>query len=540
MSASPSNPTPEDPPQGEHLLRDFIRVCRKRGSRSKIVDSMGQSLTGSELLLRSLVFRRTLRRVLDRDEERVGVLMPPSAPGVLVNAALALDRRVAVNLNYTVSSSVLNDCIRIAGIRHVLTSRRVLSKLNLELAIEPTYLEDLRGQVTLADKVLGAAEAYSPEWLLSRMLGLHQTRGDDVLTIIFTSGSTGTPKGVMLTKDNIRHNVASIDRVVRLRSTDVLVGLLPLFHSFGYTVTLWSVLSLDIQGAYHFSPIDAKGVGRLIEKVGGTLLLATPTFLRSYLKRCTVEQFQTLDVVVAGAEKLPAQLSDAFEAKFGVRPVEGYGTTELSPLVSVNVPPSRATQQGALEAREGSVGRPIPGVQAKTVDPDSGADRNGKSGLLCIKGPNVMKGYLDRDDLTHEAIHDGWYSTGDIAEIDDDGFIHITGRQSRFSKIGGEMVPHLRVEEVLADILGGSEEDGLQAAVTAVPDERKGERLVVVHTKIDKTPEELCRGLAEAGLPNLFIPSADSFVEVPTMPVLGTGKLDLKGIKDVALERFGG
>ncbi len=501
---------------------------------------MGQELSGTDLLLRALVLRRLIRRVVAADERQVGVLMPPSAGGVLVNAALALDRRVAVNLNYSVSSDVLNECIRIAGLKHVLTSRRVLSKLDLKLNVEPTFLEDLRDQATWVNKAASAAAAYAlPEAVLSGVLGLGRARGDDVLTIIFTSGSTGVPKGVVLTMDNVRHNVISIDECVRLRSSDVLVGVLPFFHSFGFTVTLWAVMSLDIAGVYHYSPIDAKGVGRLVEKYKGTLLLATPTFLRSYLKRCTAEQFKSLDVIVTGAEKLPAPLCDAFEAKFGVRPVEGYGTTELSPLVSVNVPPSRTTSSEGVQIKEGTVGRPIRGVSAKTVDPETGEDRGGRQGMLLIKGPNVMKGYLDRDDLTQEAVRDGWYTTGDIAEIDEDGFIRITGRESRFSKIGGEMVPHIRIEEELTRAIGADEEEGLKAAVTAVPDERKGERIIVVHTELNQTPEELCRKLSEAGLPNLFIPSLDSFLLVERMPILGTGKLDLKGLQQTALKHFG-
>jgi acyl-[acyl-carrier-protein]-phospholipid O-acyltransferase/long-chain-fatty-acid--[acyl-carrier-protein] ligase len=231
-------------------------------------------------------------------------------------------------------------------------------------------------------------------------------------------------------------------------------------------------------------------------------------------------------------------LSEAFEQKFGIRPVEGYGTTELSPLVSVNVPLSRAKNLN-VECREGTVGRPVPGVSAKIVDPESFTELPlGESGMLLVKGPNVMKGYLGQPEETAKVIRDGWYVTGDIALIDTDGFIHITGRLSRFSKIGGEMVPHHRIEEAVQKILG-QEEGELSVVVTSVPDEKKGERLIVVHTKLSKSPEEICRALAASGLPNLWIPDNDAFLEVESIPVLGSGKLDQVAVANLAKKHFG-
>ena len=370
--------------------------------------------------------------------------------------------------------------------------------------------------------------------------GTPESASDDVLTVIFTSGSTGQPKGVMLTHGNVASNVDAIKQVCISLPADVLVGILPFFHSFGYTITMWTVMSLGRAGRLPFQSAGCPtGRQDCAEQFGGTILLATPTFLRSYLRRCDKREFATLDVVVTGAERLPKELADAFEEKFGVRPIEGYGCTETSPLVSVNIPPTRSLGNLQVERKEGTVGRPIHGVSAKTVNLKTGEEQGcGQPGMLMIKGPNVMKGYLDRPDLTAEVIRDGWYKTGDIALIDEDGFIKITGRESRFSKIGGEMVPHIQVEELLANLIGSDEEEGLKAAVTAVPDARKGERLVVIHTHLDKSPDQLCKGLKEEGLPNIFIPSPDSFLEVEALPVLGTGKLDLKGLRKIALERL--
>jgi acyl-[acyl-carrier-protein]-phospholipid O-acyltransferase/long-chain-fatty-acid--[acyl-carrier-protein] ligase len=391
----------------------------------------------------------------------------------------------------------MNACIDQAKIRHVLTTRKVMEKLNFNLNAEVIYLEELRQQVTLADKLVAGLQAYvMPTGWLAKSLGAHRTRSDDLLTIIFTSGSTGTPKGVMLTHGNIAHNVDAVDQVVRLAPTDVVLGILPFFHSFGYTITLWGVTALNIRGAYHFDPREAMQIAKLCQKFQGTILLSTPTFLRMYLRRCEKESLASLEVVVCGAEALPRELADAFEEKFAVRPVEGYGTTELSPLVSVNIPPSRSSNELHIEHKDGTVGRPVPGVSAKVVDLDSGKPLGtNQPGMLLITGPNVMAGYLNRPDLTAEVMRDGWYVTGDVALIDDDGFIKITGRESRFSKIGGEMVPHGKIEEVLNQVIGVDEEVGLKAAVTAVPDPKKGECLVVIHTKIDKTPDELRKAL---------------------------------------------
>ncbi|WP_153557991.1 AMP-binding protein [Roseimaritima sediminicola] len=525
------------------LPRRIIRVWKRRGGRLKCADSSGAEVGGRQMLMRTVILRRLLLREVLGDragESTVGILLPPSVAAVATNVALAFDRRTSANLNYTVSSPVLNQCIQAAGIRHVLTSEKFMDKMDFQLDADVVLLEHLRDKVRLADKIIGVVAAYlTPAWLLDRLMGLHKISCDDLLTVIFTSGSTGTPKGVMLTHANISHNVESIDKAVRLNRDDVVLGVLPFFHSFGYSVTLWAVQTLGPAGVYHFNPLDARQVGKLAEKYGATVLLGTPTFLRGYLRRIEPHQFAKLDVVVAGAEKMPADLFDAFENRFGVRPVEGYGTTELSPLVSVNIPPTRSAAKFQRDRFEGSVGRPFPGISAKVVSPDDGTElAAGEDGMLLITGPNVMKGYMGREDLTAEAVKEGWYITGDIAHVDKEGFLHITGRLSRFSKIGGEMVPHIRIEEELARMLQSDEDDDvLRVCVTAVPDAKKGERLIVLHLPTDRDPDQLRQGLVEAGLPNLFIPASSSFIEVEEIPLLGTGKLDLKGVRDLAAEK---
>jgi acyl-[acyl-carrier-protein]-phospholipid O-acyltransferase/long-chain-fatty-acid--[acyl-carrier-protein] ligase len=522
----------------------FLKVCKKRLFGRKLSDSTGRELTGGKLLAGTMIMRRLLnRKVLSKDEKYVGVLLPPSVPASVVNIALAMDHRVSVNLNYTVSSEVANHCCRDAGLKHVITSRKFMEKIELEITdAEVIYLEDIAGDVTAWDKAICAAAAYTmPKAVLSKRFGLDKIKGDDEITIIFTSGSTGMPKGVVLTHNNIAHNVVGVEQVVRLKRDDVMLGVLPFFHSFGYTVTLWGAAGIDIGCVYHFNPLDSKQIGKLAEKYGVSILLATPTFLRGYLRRCTKEQFARVDVAVVGAEKMPIDLADDFEAKYGFRPSEGYGTTELSPLVSVNVPKSRQSDDFQLQDKEGTVGRPFPAVTAKITDLDTGEELGvEKDGMLWIKGPNVMKGYLNKPDATKEVIQDGWYKTGDVAHIDEDGFIKITGRMSRFSKIGGEMVPHGRVEDAILGMLPppeDPEDTSIQAAVTSVQCAKKGEKLIVLHKALRLTPEQICEQLRSGGLPNIFIPAVDCFYEIEAIPMLGSGKLDLKGLKQAAEEK---
>ncbi|MBN2294864.1 MAG: AMP-binding protein, partial [Pirellulales bacterium] len=254
------------------------------------------------------------------------------------------------------------------------------------------------------------------------------------------------------------------------------------------------------------------------------------------IRRIERKDFASLEVVITGAEKLPRDVADAFEEKFGTRPLEGYGTTELSPTVCCNIPPERVPQAGQVASREGSIGQTFNGISAKIVDLDTDEDLGtNRAGMLLVTGPNVMKGYLHKPELTAEVIRDGWYVTGDMAKIDDDGFIFITGRISRFSKIGGEMVPHIGVEEAIVDAMG-LDADELSIAVTSVPDPGKGERLIVLYTNLPCQPVEICQKLREAGLPAIWVPSPDAFRQVDEIPVLGTGKLALKEIKDLALE----
>ncbi len=339
----------------------------------------------------------------------------------------------------------------------------------------------------------------------------------------------------MLSHFNIDANEQGASQVLHLYQDERVLGILPFFHSFGYLV-FWLVMFNNAGMVFHPSPLDVAAIGELVRRYRITFLVTTPTFLQLYQRRCTPEQFSSLRVVLTGAEKLPPRLAQAFKDRFGIEPIEGYGVTECAPVVAVNCPDFRAAGYFQPASRRGTVGQPLPGVSVQIVDPDSFASLPPETpGMLLVNGPNVMRGYLGREDLTANALRDGWYITGDIAILDEDGFLTITDRLSRFSKIGGEMVPHGRVEEALQQAAGA---DTQVFAVTGIPDEKKGERLAVLHTLDDARIPEILVQLAASGLPNLYIPSRANFVKVETLPVLGTGKMDLRGLKRIAMERL--
>ncbi|MGL4595847.1 MAG: AMP-binding protein [Thermoguttaceae bacterium] len=532
-------------------IRQMMRSCRKGKNEWKLADSTGVKMTPGRVFAATIIFRRLIRKILGSHEQNVGVLMPTSVYGILANLALALDRRTTVNLNYTFHRDTINYCIKKAEVEHVVTSRRVLDRFpDLKLDAKFIVMEELGKKMSILDKIIGLVDGYiTPVRLLEWVLRVDQIKPDDILTIIFTSGSTGTPKGAMLTQNCIAENVDAFIKHLNLQDSDILLGSLPLFHSFGYTTTLWLPTTSQVKCAYHFNPLEPKKIGEMAKEYKCTAMPSTPTFCRGYLRR-PKEEFDKMPTIICGAEKLPVDLIDSWEAKFGFRPAEGYGTTELSPVVATNVPKGRRPDyQDWL--REGTIGRPLANLEVRVTDPETGAVLPSNTpGMFEVKGPSVMSGYYNDSEKTAEVLKNGWYTTGDIAQIDEDGFIKITGRLSRISKIGGEMVPHILVEEEIEKILSQStqaasetsnqnnipnqEESALiRIAVSAIPDDKKGERLIILHKNLPISPEEICKSLHKVGLPNLWIPSHHDFYEVASIPLLGTGKLDLQGVKDL-------
>jgi 1-acyl-sn-glycerol-3-phosphate acyltransferase len=586
------------------LHRAFVRTARRHPFRFAMADAQTPKLKFGAALTRSVFLGRRLRAVWE-GQTMVGLLLPPTVPGALVNFAALLSGKVPVNLNYTVSESTLASCVQQCSLKTVVTSKAFLEQIKLNVPCETVLLEEVAARPGFAEQITAWLMAkFLPSPMLEVALGrvpphpfhlplgggegvrrtsegggrgernpstatgekkgepVEQARPqtpslpkgegrgegkgalkwpgagqsqdplDNLATIIFSSGSTGDPKGVMLSHYNIGANVEQLGQTFALGKQDRVLGVLPFFHSFGFTGTLCLPAVLGVGVVYHPNPLDARGIGELVRDHGVTMLLATPTFLQIYMRGCSPEQFGSLQFVLVGAEKLPDRVANAFEEQFGVRPFEAYGCTECAPAVTVNTRDFRAAGFRQVGAKRGKIGHPLPGVSVRIVDPDSLQPRPvGQAGLLLVRGPNVMQGYLGRAEKTAEVLRDGWYTTGDIATMDEDGFLEITDRLSRFSKIGGEMVPHIKVEEKLHEAAGVTEQS---FAVTGVPDEKKGERLIVLHTLTDEHLKTASEKFAQTDLPNLWKPRAEQFFRVDKLPYLGTGKLDLRKIRELA------
>jgi acyl-[acyl-carrier-protein]-phospholipid O-acyltransferase/long-chain-fatty-acid--[acyl-carrier-protein] ligase len=517
------------------LPESFIYTARRHPFRFAMADGQTPKLNYFAVLARTILLARRLRKHW-QGQEMVGILLPPSIPGALVNLAAMLMGKVPVNLNYTASDQTLASCAEQCNLKTVVTARAFLERVKVQPPAEAIFLEDLVKNPGVGERLSSAlAASLLPAKAVMKIAGCerHATL-DDIATIIFSSGSTGDPKGVILTHYNVASNVEQLNQVIMLHADDRIMGILPFFHSFGFTGTLCLPVATGIGVVFHPNPLDSRVIGALVNKYAVTLLLATPTFLNAYTRRCTPEDFGSLRFVLAGAEKLPDRISQAFEDQFGIRPLEGYGCTECSPAVTVNTIDFRAASFRQVGAKRGSIGHPLPGITVKIVDPDTmqpvGVD---EPGLLLVRGPNIMRGYLNKPEKTAEVLRDGWYNTGDIARMDEDGFLRVTDRLSRFSKIGGEMVPHIKVEDLLQDLAGATEQTFV---VTAVPDEKKGERLIVLHTLGEPELEECLEKLGKSDLPALWRPRPDQFQRIEKLPYLGTGKLDLRKARELALE----
>jgi acyl-[acyl-carrier-protein]-phospholipid O-acyltransferase / long-chain-fatty-acid--[acyl-carrier-protein] ligase len=520
------------------LHRGFIRTAHRSPFRFAMGDKRRPRMKWAGVLLSSIFLSRRLRSTW-AGQEMVGILLPPSVPGALLNFAAMLAGKIPVNLNYTASNETLASCAAQCKLESVITTKALLDRLPLQIPGKTVLLEEAAAAPGLGEKTLALLLWFLPgAWLERALAGGRNKSIDDLATVIFSSGSTGDPKGVMLTHYNIASNIEQAGQTFSFDRKDCMLGVLPFFHSFGFTVTLWLPAVLGISVVYHPSPLDLGAIGGLVRDYRVTFLLATPTFLQAYTRRCSPEDFGSLQFVVAGAEKLPERLATAFEDRFGIRPLEGYGTTECSPIVAVNTRDFRAPGFHQVGGKRGHIGRPLPGISVRVIDPDTSAPMPvGMPGLLLVRGPNVMQGYLGKPEATAEVLRDGWYVTGDIASLDEEGFLTIIDRLSRFSKIGGEMVPHIKIEEQLQELAGATEQC---FAVTGVPDGTKGERLVVLHTLSREMLEATLQKLSQAGLPNLWMPRPNRFFAVEELPHLGAGKLDLRRIREIALDLSAG
>jgi len=531
--------------QSDHLLppaRAFVRTaCRFgyvfRTACTDLATGTERKLTWGKLLVGAWSLADWLEPRLE-PEPNVGVWLPTGLGSTLANAALAFRGKTAVNLNFTAGPGPVQSALDQANVTTVITARRFLHKVPLTAppGVAVILLEDALAGISPRSKLVKLlAVVLLPGWFVDRvLLGLGKLALDDVQTVLFSSGSTGEPKGVMLTHRNVAANVDSFRRGIPFYENDRFLVTLPFFHSFGYTVCLWTTLIVGMETVYYPDPRAAKELGEVCKKYACTILVGTATFLRFYLRRTGKDDLKSLRLIVCGAEKLPVKLSEEFASHFGIYPYEGYGITELAPIVGFNLPPTTAGGVTQVAHVPGTVGQPIPGVCVKTFDPETLTPLpHGTEGLLGCLGANVMRGYLNSPEKTAAVLRGGWYVTGDVGRVEDTGFVRITGRVSRFAKIAGEMVPLERLDEEMHELLAAAGERRL--AVAAAPDEKRGERIVVLHLPcVTAHLPDLFAMLRKKGLPNLWIPDGRDCHVVEAFPELSTGKLDLKRIGEWA------
>ena len=529
------------PELASHVGYEVLRGLRKRFFKPIITDAfMGdRKLKGGELLAVATELGSWLKTNVPG--KRVGIVLPPGLGGTVANLGVVLAGKVPVNLNFTAGRAANEAAIRQAGIAHMITAGAMVEQIKdfpwradrIDIA---TLLKSF-SKSSLKKRAIIALLLPSP--LLRRWIGLPRWGDREEAAILFTSGSAGEPKGVVLTHRNILSNTAQIGAVLAQVNLDSLLGSLPIFHSFGFTVMFWWPMLGGPRVVTYPSPLDAAKLIETIERHRLELLVTTPTFLRGIMRKARPEQLRSLKMIVTGAEKLPGDLLRDFEAKFNIRVAEGYGMTEASPVVAVNLPdepPSAMNPEGVLGRKIGSVGRMIPGLSARIRDPDTDEELPlFSSGMLWLRGANVFEGYLDDPTRTAAVLREGWYKTGDMGRLDEDGFLFIEGRMSRFSKIAGEMIPHLTVEQKITEVLHqeAGPQDAQSVVVIGVPDEKRGESLILL-TTLFVDPVDLRRKLVALGLPNLWIPK--TIKRVATIPLLATGKLDLRGCERLARE----
>ena len=523
------------------LAMALLEGLKKHGSANKIVDGADDSeMSFSQLLAAAIAFSKTLKQ--ETDKTRVAIVLPPGKAGLIANLAVLFAGKIPVNLNFTAGHEAIKSTIRQADVDRFITADPFVRKVssfpwppNRDLILIERELPALRKKIIK----WGILSKLLPARVLGALLGLNRRKGDDEASLLFTSGSSGEPKGVVLSHRNFLANICQFSTRIEVPFGSSILGSLPLFHSFGCTVTLWFPIIEGINLITYPSALDTKRHAELIAFHQINILLSTPTFLRGYMKRVDPAQLSSLQLVVTGAEKLPRSLASAFQEKFHIRPLEGYGLTETSPATNFNLPDPAAEYETLVlpSSREGSVGQLLPGLAVRLTDPVTARSVPlNHQGIIWFKGPNVFKGYLGNPKLSAEVLQDGWLRTGDVGRLDDDGFLYIEGRISRFSKIGGEMVPHETVEAAINKVLGLDSEAERKIAVVGIPDAQKGEAILMLSTIPGSAAEQECihlrYKLLDEGLSSLWCPK--QILYVPEIPVLASGKLDIKSCEALA------
>src|SRR5438034_6261157 len=520
-----------------HLAEECVRGLKRRRFSTAVIDGLDNSeLSRAKLLGAAAALSRSLQK--EFSDPRIAIVLPAGKGSMVANLAVTLAGKVAVDLNFTAGRTANESACKRADLRVAITATQFMERVkDFPWPQRILKLDELMPRLKSRILFWWMMSIFAPTRLLLRLLQVPKRGGHDEAMVLFTSGSSGETKAVVLSHRNIVGNVSQFRELLDARKEDAILASLPFFHSFGSTVTLWYPLIEGVRIVTFPNPLEVAKNAALIEKYKLTLLLATPTFLRGYLRKAEPDQLRSLRLVITGAEKLPLDLAKAFEDRFNQHVFEGYGLTETSPVVSVNLPeplPSKRGEQVQPSSRLGSVGKMAPGIAAEIREAET--DRKlslHETGMVWFRGVNIFEGYLHDEKRTADVLRDGWFKTGDIGRFDEDGFLYIEGRLSRFSKIGGEMVPHEAVEQNIVELLGFSGKDERLVAIVGVQDESKGEALILL-AAVDVDLAQLRDKLRDAGVPNLWIPK--KVCRIDSIPVLASGKLDLKKCQDHAFE----
>ena len=518
----------------------WLKSAKKSKTAFAVADIEGVEISHKKFLTGVLLFSEKIEAY--SPEQNVGLLLPSSGGGAIASIAILSLGKTIVNLNFTAGKKALGSAAKQAEVKHIYTSRKFLDKMlerGMDLASyfpesKLLMLEDIKEEISTLSRIRTLLKAIILPASMIQKSYFKDVSMNDTAAILFSSGSEGSPKGVELSHSNIAANAKQAAIELGAVNSDVIMSTLPTFHAFGFAITTLMPLSEGIPIVCHADPKDVSTIASGIQKYSGTILVGTPTFLRMYTisKKVTSESMRSLRLVVAGAEKLRSEVRAGFETKFKMPVYEGYGTTETSPGASVNLPDIESPHK--LRNRPGTVGKAFSGTEFRIVDPDSlDPIPTGEDGLILIGGPQIMKGYLKMPEKTAEVIEliDGyrWYRTGDKGHLDEDGFLTIVDRYSRFAKIGGEMISLTTVEE---EILDACNDKDLEIAATCLPDQRKGEKIVLLATNnLDKN--ELKKMLSDAKVNPLYHPTQVLMVE--EIPKLGSGKTDFGATKKIAL-----
>ncbi len=496
------------------LHQQFVRNAKKHSKKFAIKDKTTKSdVTYSRALIGALILAKKFNKY---DKGYIGIMIPTSAGCALATVGALMSGRVPVMINYSTGAE---DNARFArekcNFRTIIASKALLEKINCPVMDGMVLIEDLMKSVTTGDKLKAALKTKLPTGMI--LNSIHQGDENDNAAILFTSGSEKEPKVVQLTHKNIASNILSFCDYVKITEDDTILANLVFFHIFGLTVNLWVTFVKGMTMVTYANPTEFQTICNIAREERPTIMVGTPSFFWGYLQKSEPGDFKTLRVMVAGADKCPDALRDGYRNKHGVTLLEGYGATETSPVVSVNSHEFN---------RPGSIGKVIPGVQVRIENLNTGATcKPGEVGKILVKGDLVMKGYLGAPELSTESIVDGWYNTGDMGFLDEDGYLWHSGRFKRFVKIGGEMVSLVKVENVMEKYLP----EGVSCCVVEIPDELKGATIVAAVTKeINKIA--ILRKMA-GDLPNIALPR--QFFVIEELPMMSTGKIDFRSVNEL-------